>query len=487
MSNSLRQKTISGLFWLGGARAVIQVMSWIITVVVARVLSPADYGLYGMALLYIGLVEFLNEMGLGRAIINKKDLSNEQLYSLFWFTNGVGLFFLGVTYLIAPLIAMFFNQPLLTHLLWFIGLIHVISSMQQIPWNLLTRDIDFKRRSISEATSNFLSGMLTIVLAFKGWGVWSLAWGFLTRNVLTMIMVFFQTGWRPKCVFDWGAVKPLLGFSVNVMGGQLLWYANGHSPLLVIGKILGDHALGYYTLAVRLTTDLSDRVMAVVNQVSFPVYSKMQDQGDRLKLSLLASLELVCACIFPFLGGLILVADDIIPLLLGPNWVPMIVPFKILAASGLFSTLDSLLGPPVLAKGGPLPFMHMSVLYLAVLPACYVVGAQFGLERVCLVSVSIYPVLVLVWLLRARDIIDFKWSELWRAVSPAVLGVCIMLPVIAVIKIELLSDWPPVLRLIVTVLLGFLVYGSIFMMTLSRPIGDLIRSIRPHKDTSPNC
>lgn len=481
---SLRQRAVRGIWWHGGSRAVTQVVSWTITVAVARMLSPSDYGLLGMALLYIGLIEFLNEMGLGTAIVQCKDITTEQLHSLFWFSNAVGLFFFGLTLTLAPLVAKFFNQPLLTHLLWLVGLIHVITSLQQVPWNLLTRDVDFKRRAVSETSGSLIAGVITVVLAWQGWGVWALAWGLLSRNIITMLMAFLQTGWRPEFMFNWVTLKPLLRFSMTVITGRAVYYAHSNSPVLIIGKWLGDQALGYYTLSVRLTTEISERVLAVINQVSFPVYSRIQDQSERLKQSYLTSVEVVCACVFPLLGGLILVADDAIPLLLGSKWVPMIGPFKFLAVSGWFGTLFSLSGPAALAKSGPRPSLRINLLLLAVLPASFLLGAKQGLVGLCWVWVTVYPALVMFWISRHKRLIGYQWSEFWNALRPAVAGTVVMMMAVVGIRVSFLSGAGLLSSLVVTVVLGTLVYAATFFCFFAGPVGELVAVFMPPKGTT---
>jgi teichuronic acid exporter len=299
-----------------------------------------------------------------------------------------------------------------------------------------------------------------------------------------MIMVFIQTGWRPELVFNWVTFKPLLRFSTTVISGRAAYFAHSNSPVLIIGKLLGDQALGYYTLSVRLTTELSERVLAVVNQVSLPVYSRIQDQSQRLKQSYLTSVEVVCACVFPMLGGLILVADDAIPLLLGSKWEPMTGPFKLLAASGWFGALFSLSGPPVLAKSGPSPSLRINLLLLAVLPASFVLGAKQGLTGLCWVWVTVYPVSVMYWISRHKRLIGYQWSEYWKALRPAVGGTIVMMAAVAGIRVAFLTGMGSLPSLVVTVVLGALVYAATFVSLFSRPFGELVNIFMPSKGTT---
>lgn len=479
MSSNLYQRATRGVVWFGGSRVVIHAISWGISIAVARVLSPSDYGLFGMALLYIGLIEFLNDMGLGAAIVQRKDITDTQLHSLFWFTNAIGICFYGFTLLAAPFMARFFHQPLLTHLLWFIGLNHVVTSVQQVPWNILTRAVNFKARSISEASGNLLSGLLAITLACQGWGVWALAWGFLARSILITFLVCLQTRWRPKAVFSWPALRPLLGFSMTVTVARVFYYANNNSPGLIIAKLIGGQALGYYSMAMRLTSDVGERMLTVINQVAFPVYSEIQDQPDRFRRLFLTSTKMTCALVFPLLGGLALVADDAIPLLLGQKWVPIIMPSVILAGSGLIVTLHSLSGPPVLVKGGAGPGLRFNLLCVAVLFPSFYLGGKLGLLAVCSVWVTIYPILVVYWAVQAKRIIGYRWIEFWLALRPAVLGTIVMVAAVTAVKLSLLPGVHPAMRLSVVIPLGVVAYLAVFLRSFSRPLKELVGMFRP--------
>ena len=170
-SSSLKDQAVRGVVWYGGSRAVIQLLSWVLTIAVARVLVPEDYGLFGMCSVYTGLVDFLNELGFGAAIVQRKEVSEDDLHTLFWFGVAVSLLIYGLTYLAAPLVAAFYRHDRVTEVLRVMGLVFIFTNLRLVPWNLLTRAVDFKRRSIVEVVSNMLGVVSTFLLARTGWGV----------------------------------------------------------------------------------------------------------------------------------------------------------------------------------------------------------------------------------------------------------------------------------------------------------------------------
>jgi O-antigen/teichoic acid export membrane protein len=477
MPDNLKQRAVRGVLWFGISRVVVQLITWVVTLAVARILSPSDYGLFGMTLIYTGLIDYFNDMGLGAAIIRCKDLTEEQLSSLFWFTNVVGLFFFGLAIATAPLAAKFFQQPLLIPLICVVSVNFIITSLQQVPWNLLTRAIDFKKRSIAETAGNLFGGLVTIVLAYRDYGVWALAWGFLTRSIIVTAAVFILARWLPQLCFNWAKLRPLVNFAAAMTAGRIVYYLHSASPIFIIGKFLGEKVLGYYSLASRLSWDAGDRVLSVIIQVAFPVFSEIQDDLQRLKAVFLQSAGMVCALIYPFYGGLIVLGDDAIPLLLGQKWTPIIVPFKFLAGAGFFWTLHAMMGPLVLAKNRPKAALSFNLLCLGILPASFYVGSKFGLLGVCVAWVSVYPMLVLFWVSKGISMIHCTSREFWKALRPSVMGTVSML-IATSFLIKAMATLPPILRMFMVISVGATVYIVVFSLLFPRPLKDLIKLLR---------
>ncbi|MEI8063573.1 MAG: oligosaccharide flippase family protein [Verrucomicrobiota bacterium] len=500
--DSLKQKAVHATLWYGGSRAVIQVINWVVTLATTRLLMPGDYGALGIVMLYAGCVDYLNELGLGAALVQRKDLAAEDLDTVFWFglSTSAGMYLL--TLGVAPFIANFFNQPLLTSLLPVMGLNFLVSGLRVVPWNMLTRQMDFKRRSIAESFGNLCGGLVTYGMARFGFGVWALVAGFMVPNLAITIQVFFQSPWRPRLRFSFPHLKNLFGFSLNVAGSRIAWYLQDNADTFIIGKRLGTQALGYYGIAMRLGAETTGRFLSILNQIAFPLYARLQHDHDKLKEYFLAATEFICAAVFPILVGMFLLADDVIPWLMTAKWAPMILPFKILCLTGIFKTLGSLPGPAVMAKGHAKLQFYFCIAQLLVMPAFYVAGTYYcgvpfafgasitapwyyGLIGVCLVWVTIYPLVVAIWLWQTRKIVGYQWGELLRVMAPGTVSTMLMAAVLLIQQHFTPTSLSSPARVAISVGLGIAVYAACLIGGFRKSLIRMIRIIRPKFNQPP--
>jgi O-antigen/teichoic acid export membrane protein len=478
---ALKDKAVRGVVWYGGSRAALQLLSWVLTIAVARVLVPGDYGLFGMCSVYTGLVDFLNELGFGAAIVQRKEVSEDDLHTLFWFSVIVSVLIYGLTYLAAPLVAAFYRHEHVTEVLRVLGLVFILTNLRLVPWNLLTRAVDFKRRSIIEVVSNMLGVVSTFLLARGGWGVWSLVLGVLVREGVLCVLVFAQSHWRPQLRFAWVNLRKLSSFSLNLSGARIAWYLYDNSDRLIIGRYLGEQTLGYYTLALRLTTELSGRVLSIINQVAFPVYSRLQDDHERLKSYFLMSVQLACLIIIPFLAGLSLVSADVIPLLLKPKWAPMIPSLNIMCWAAMAMMINSLSAPLVLAKGRTALLLKFNLLNLAVMPAAFYLATRFGLQAICLMWLLVFPVLAILWIAAVKRCVVFEWTELGQSLRPAFVSTAVLVLAVFLPQVTILKSLGPVLRTAVEVTLGIASYLGCLLAFYPQPLQQLLQFVRREK------
>ncbi len=362
-----------------------------------------------------------------------------------------------------------------------LGLVFILTNLRLVPWNLLTRAVDFKRRSIVEVISNMLGVVSTFLLARTGWGVWSLVLGVLIREGTLCGLVFAQSHWRPQFRFAWANLRELSSFSLNLSAARIAWYLYDNSDRLIIGRYLGDQTLGYYTLATRLTTELSGRVLSIINQVAFPVYSRLQDDHERLKSYFLMSVQLACLVIVPVLAGLSLVSGDVIPLLLKPKWAPMIAPLNIMCWAAMIMMINSLTGPLLLAKGKTGLLLKFNLLNLVVMAPAFYFAARFSLQAICLTWLLVFPVLALSWIAAVKQCVLFRWGELGQALRPAFVSVAVMVLVIFLPRISILTNLGPILRTAIEVTLGVASYLACLWLRFPQSLQNILRFIRRKK------
>ena len=477
-THDLKKKAVHGLAWYGASRFLIQVCSWVMTIAVARVLAPRDYGLVGMATVYVGLVDYLNELGFGASIVQRKELSEEDLHTLFWLASGLSLLVYGATWLMAPLVAAFYNQPAVTPVLRLLAVVFLLTNARLVPWNLLTRAVDFKRRSVAEVSGNVAGGVTTLVLAYRGEGAQALVIGTLVREAYITAQVYILTKWRPQCRFVGASLRHTFSFSMNISAARIAWYFSEISDRLIVGKFLGDQALGLYSMALRLTTELGGRAISIVNQVGFPVYSRLQDEPERLRRYVLSSIQLICMVTFPLLAGLSLVGGDAVPLLLKAKWVSMVPALQIMGWVEMIIIIHAMTTPAVVALGRSSQVFKFNLLMLATMPASFLVGARFGLQGVCRAWLFVFPLLALFWMTLARRYIGFEWRALWAALLPSVASTAMMVGGLLFAKQLLPPTLSPGSRLAFLVALGTSVYGGCLFGLFSKAMRNVVELVR---------
>ncbi|MGH7348729.1 MAG: lipopolysaccharide biosynthesis protein [Candidatus Rokuibacteriota bacterium] len=383
-SSPLRALAVKSAAWYGATRLWGQVLSWGVTIVLARLLAPHDYGLFAIALSVLALLELLQEFGLGTALVQRQSLAREQVNAVFWLLAGASLLLTAATFLAADAISAFYGEPRLTWVLRILCLTFLVNSLGTVPYSLLTKAINLRRRSLAEAFGTTASALVALWLAQLGYGVWALVLGQLVRSVvLTGAMTCFA-GWTPGLVADFRGIRHLLTFGLSMTGVHFVSTASQAASTFILARVLSSSAVGVYAMAQSLTEAPNRLSTAIINQVSFPLFSRVQEDRALLTASFLRISKYLVVISFPVQIGLALVAPDLIPLLLSAKWDGLILPFQILCLESVvvLSTLAS--SPLLTAVGRANLLFRRSVLSLVCLVGATLVGVPFGLVGVCI-------------------------------------------------------------------------------------------------------
>jgi len=423
---NLKGKTIRAFLWVSSAKGFSQASSWLVTLILARLLLPADFGLLAIAWVFIGLLDLINELGIGAAIIQKQDLNEQDLHSTFWFIIVTSSLLYLLSYLLAPTIARFFQNEQLTPILRVLALILVIGAFKIIPLNLLTKELDFPKRSTAEFLSVFTGGLFSVVLATLGHGVWSLVFGTLLRHTILTILVFWLSPWRPKLVFQFKRIKRILSFGVTVAGSSVVWYFYSNSDSVIIGKLLGDKLLGYYSIALNLSNAPIGKLMNIINQVLFPVFSKLQNDMENLQLYFLKITRLVSLVTFPAMVGLFLVAESFILVVLTDKWLPMLVPLRMLCLVAMIKSISQIIPTLLYARGKAKLVLKYNFACLFIVPISIGFGSQFGINGVALAMLIVYPLLSLYYFWYGLVELDIRVFSYLANLIPATVATAFM-------------------------------------------------------------
>ncbi|GAB4345927.1 MAG: lipopolysaccharide biosynthesis protein [Candidatus Abyssubacteria bacterium] len=392
MTESLKTRAVKGTLWLSAGRVLSQLFSWAITIVVARILTPNDYGLMGMAGLIIILCQYFGDVGLGAALIQRKDVEDDDLSSIFWFSIAVSLLLYLIAWSVAPALALFFEAEKLTLLVRVLSLSFVIGIMRTIPVSLINRDLAFDKYSKSDVIATLFAVLTSLFMAVKGFGVWALVSATLTRDVVFNIAIFHYYPWKPVASFNWRRLKSFLGFGSNVLGARMVWVAYSNADYLIVGKLLGSTLLGYYTMAFQLASKPVTKVAEITNTISFTLFSRLQDDLPELRRNFLRLTEIVALLIFPALIGLCCVAEEFVITVLTDKWAPMVFPLQVFCIMGLFRSLSPLIASMLNGRGRPGIVFRYNIACALVMPAAFIVGCIAGeLNGVAISWLAVYP------------------------------------------------------------------------------------------------
>jgi PST family polysaccharide transporter len=422
---TLREQVSSGVFWSGTARVVQQVIQFAISVVLARLLSPDDYGVMAMVLVFTGFAGMLTEFGFSTALVQKKSVTEAHISSAFWVTIVSGIALTCLTFALAPFLARFYGKPALTAIFQVVALNFVISSIGNVPMALLQKQMDFRTIGNTGTFGLLSSGVLGIAMASAGFGVWSLVAQTLVLSAVTTLARWYATGWFPRCLLDLPALREMWRFSANLFGFNFINYWARNADNLLIGKYFGAPALGTYNRAYALMLLPITQVNSVVSQVVFPALSSIQDDKRRVKSIYLRAIGVIGLIVFPVMMGLVATARPFVTVVYGPRWAEVAPLLQILGLVGICQALTNSTGWIYFSQGRTDRLFKWGVGAVPVLLISFVAGVYSGSVTKLALYYAIANVLLLFpALMIAGNLIDLKVGEVLKAViGPLALSV----------------------------------------------------------------
>lgn len=338
---SLTNKTLSGFIWAFSERFGEQIIKMAIFVLLARILSVEAFGLVGMLAVFMSISRSLTDSGFGQALIQKKDADQVDFSSVFYINLVVSIVVYGLLYLSAPFIATFYGEPILVNLIRVLGLNFIISGFSLVQVAKLTKEIRFKNLMIAKLPSTLLGGIVGIVSAYTGFGVWSLIFQSLSDTTFYAIQVWIQSKWRPKFVFDWTRIKSLFDFGGKLMLSGILDKIYSNIYEVVIGRFFSTAQVGFYTQANKIKQLPVQNISSALGRVTYPILSKIQDDEIRLKRAYKKIIRQVVFFIAPIMIGALAIAEPMFRFVLTEKWLPAVPYFQWLCISGLFYPINA--------------------------------------------------------------------------------------------------------------------------------------------------
>lgn len=327
---SLKQKTFKGVIWSAVERLSTQGMQFLFGILLARLLTPNDYGMIAMLTIFIAVSQTFIDSGFGNALIRKPDRNESDKATAFFFNMFMSVACYGIIFLAAPFVSSFYNMPELTDILRVLAIILIIQAFGYIQKLNLTIDLNFKTLAKITFTGTIVGGTAGLICAYKGLGVWSLVVQQMTTTTTRTFLFWLLVRWRPKCFFSKTSFKNMFGFGSKLLVSGLIntLYENIYD--LIIGKVFSAATLGNYTRAAHLSNFPSSNITGIFQRVTFPVLSKIQDDHEKLRKGYLKFLNLATLIIFPLMIGLATLAKPFILLVLSEKWIDAILILQII-------------------------------------------------------------------------------------------------------------------------------------------------------------
>ncbi len=457
--NSLKQKTIGGVIWNTIGNVSNQILQFILSVILMRLLLPSDYGVIAMAMVLIGFAGIFSEFGFSSALIQNQNINESHKSSIFWFNIIVGSTLTFFFFVFANIFSNFYNSSNLTNVIRYLSFSFIISSISIVPSSLLQKEMKYAMINKINVLTVFLSGALSVYLAFTGWGVMSLVFQSLFSQLLKMPLLFIASKWRPKFIFNKKSIKELFSYSAYLTGFSIINYGARRSDDFLIGKFMGAGNLGIYSRAYNLMLLPITQIIGLISNVMFPALASIQDDKERVKRIYLRTIQVVAFITFPMMIGLIAVGDNFIIAIFGSKWAEVIPIIRILAFVGVTQTLANPVGWIYTSQGKTNWMFWWGIFGSGSIIIAIVIGVMLG--SIYSVAVAylivnillVYPVIAI-----SGKLIDLKFKELVGNIMPILLISIIMSTVVYFIGVLLPFYIPALIKLLIQVVLGIIIY-----------------------------
>lgn len=462
-AESFKSKVMRAFFWLGTGTFVGQFISWISTILVIRLLAPADYGLMAMAASVIALITMVSELGVGSSLVQADRITDRDVGHIFGFVLVSCLLGAALCFAAAPWIAAFYREPRVVPLVRVLCLNFLIMSLYVVPQALFQRAMDFKSKAAADLSAQIGSSLVALLLAWKGAGVWSLVLGQLALHAVKAVAFTAARRSLVRPLFSLAASAPFVRYGLALTGDRVFYYLYTIADTVIIGKFLGNALLGTYAIAMNLASIPAEKVLPIITQISFTSYSRIQDDLDRIRRNLLRMTSAIAYAGFPVFFGMAAVAPEAVPLLLGPKWTGIIVPFQLICLVLPFKAIGPVLPPAVFAIGRPRVNLKNMALTLAVMTSAFLLGVQGGITGIALAWLAAYPVVFLITSRRCLRTLGMTMSGFLAELKFPLAASTAMLGLLMALKL-VLSGLPPLSVLSLLVGSGAIAYAGLVLV-----------------------
>ena len=418
MPDSLKKTTLRGVSWSFVEQVLARGVNFIIGIILARLLSPTDYGLVGMLGIFIAISQLFIDGGLTSALIRTKNPSDKDFSTVYIINMALSVVFYFLLFFTAPIIAEFYHQPLLKPLARAIALVFVIGSVSSIQGTLLTIRVDFRTKTIISLTSSIVSGIIGILCAYKGLGVWALVAQTLTTSVICTVLTLALVRWMPKLIFSKESFKRLFSYSSKLLAASFISTIYDNAYPMVIGKRFSAADVGQYSRAGQFPGIANETITGALNRVAFPVLSQIQDDNERLLRVYEKYIQLSCFLIFPLLMGICGCARPLVSFLLTEKWLECVPLMQIICFSLLTNGITVINLNLLYVKGRSDLVLRLEVIKKSIAFAILFISMFFNVTVMCLGQLLYSFIALFLNTHFTNSILGYSFAKQIKAVYP---------------------------------------------------------------------
>jgi PST family polysaccharide transporter/lipopolysaccharide exporter len=420
---SVGQKALRGVVWLLLSNWITKSLSFIQTIILVRLLSPNDFGLFGILWVIVGTIETFTSTGVESALIQRKEIGRREMDTVWVIGLLRGIVKATLLFVSAPFVGTFYDAPLLTPITQLFALTYLFGSFRNVGMVTFSREMDYRTLSLVGQATRLLQMIATVTLVVILRDVWGLVLGYAIGEAISVVLSYLVSPYRPTFSFDLKSARSMFAFGRHILLCGVIIFLIERGDDALVGKVLGLETLGFYVLAYGLATMPSDYVTGILSQLTFTTFSRLQDEPEKLRASYLAALRFVSLGTIPASMGVALLAGEIIQVVYGPKWMPMVPALQMLCVFGMLKSIVSIPGGLFLGMGRPGYLTAVSAAQLVLMASViYPLTTHFNIFGTS-IAVTAPMVLVQGWAMKkSADLIGDRLSSLLKCLAVPVAG-----------------------------------------------------------------
>ena len=478
MSESLKQKTAKGVLWSSVEQFSVQIIQFVLGLIMARILSPHDYGLVGMILVFTSIAETFIDSGFSNALIRKQNKTEIDYSTAFYFNIVVGLVAYFILFLGAPFIARFYDEPLLESLTKVVSINVFINSLGIVQRARYSIKVDFKTQAKATTTSVLISGIIGLWMAYSGYGVWAIVWQSVIRNGLNVALLWIFAKWLPSLQFSWASFREMWSFGYKLLLSGLIDRIYINIYQLIIGKVFSAKDLGNYTRAKQFADFPSSNINRIISRVTYPILSTIQDDDVRLERVYRKYLRLSAFVVFPLMVGLAALAEPLIIYVLTDKWSAAIILLQIVCFTMMWYPIHAINLNLLQVKGRSDLFLKLEIIKKIIGVAILCITVPIGLVAMCIGGIFTSLLCLAVNTHYTAKLINVGFWMQMRDLLPTLL-LSLAMGVVVVLFVWFIPS--NLLKLIVGVVVGVIFYIFVAKLFKMEELTDLLSLVKRKK------